>query len=52
MPFGDSNYILSFHFNNFVKKCKIIIIIKKKKDDPYFPKFWIGQKRANKHLFI
>ena len=25
---------------------------KKKKADPYFPIFWVGQKRANKHLFL
>ena len=25
---------------------------KKKKADPYFPMFWFGQKRANKHLFF
>ena len=25
---------------------------KEKKADPYFPIFWVGRKRANKHLFF
>ena len=25
---------------------------KKKKTDSYFPIFWVGRKRANKHLFL
>ena len=45
-------YILTFNFNNFVLEIQNYRIKKKKKDDLYFPKFWVGWKRANKHLFF
>ena len=28
------------------------VYIKKKKANPYFPIFWVGRKRANKHFFL
>ena len=39
-------FILIFLFS--IAKLKI----KKKKADSYFPIFWVGRKRANKHLFL
>ena len=43
----------NYYFNNFVEKCKIEYLKKKKKkSNPSFPKFLVGRKRANKHLFF
>ena len=51
VSFGDSYYIfwhsiltILFKMQNWESK--------KKKNDPYFRKFWVGQKRANKRLFF
>ena len=51
-PLWDSyKKILTFYLNIFVQKCKIEFK-ETKKPDPFFPIFWVGQKRANKHLFF
>ena len=41
-------YILTFCFHILFKNAKLRI---RKKADPYFPIFWVGWKRANKHFF-
>ena len=48
-PFWDSyKKILTFYLNIFVEKCKI----EYKKKDPFFPKFWVGQKKGKQTSFL
>ena len=49
--------LVTFNFDIFVEKYKVEYQIKKRnkkrnKADPFFLIFWIGWKRANKHLFF
>ena len=50
--FGTVIIYSDFILNIFVSKYKSEYQKKKKKADPCFPIFWVGQKRANKHLFF
>ena len=49
MPFGDSYSISDILFEHFYLKIQNREL--KKKADPDFQIFWVGRKRANKHVF-
>ena len=48
---GQLLYILTFYFQILVRKYKTERKKKKKNSRPFLI-FWVGQKRANKHLFF
>ena len=49
---GQLLYILTFYSTFLCKNAKLRIKKKKKQVDPFFQIFWVGRKRAKKHLCL